>query len=406
MCKTDKAWSYTFEKMLHSKTNLIYDYRVDTDDGDPLTWHLPSLEYIQKSIPNPCGWGTGMEDCMITGSIALDCILARYAATGDKALREYAEKVFSGMRHCATVSDKRGFLARSVSPIDGVTHYMDSSRDQYTHFVFSSTAYYNSDLSTDKEKEQIREILVAFADRAIENITEKNDWNYLREDGGRGAVVRMWGPKVGKHEAFRLPMIYIAAWSVSGEQKYFDEYKKYRDEALEISKSIDFDKKPPMPSATGQMVYSLRLAYDLDPDEDFKARCDEYLKYLADYFREKSFAWVKEVCSPENKEKLNYSPVPWTEAPAFLEKYLDEYAYFVPTQLFTWKDGYPIARKYPVYASCCSLIYLLCPTAVYDAELMEHIKMIIDAIDYCKHQTSAPIFPLCAYWMMQNKPKI
>ena len=403
MNKLSDAWNFTFEKMLHPGTNLIYDYRVDTKDGDPLTWHLPSVEYIQKSIPNPCGWGTGMEDCMITAGVALDCILAKYEVTRDVSLRSMAKRVFSGMNLCASVSDQRGFLARSVSPVDGVTHYMDSSRDQYTHFVYSSIAYFFSDLVSDTEKEQIKNILVSFADRAERNITEENDWNYLREDGQKGAVVRMWGPKVGKHEAFRLPMIYIAAWVVSGEEKYFELYMKYRDEALEISKSIDYEKKPPLPFGISQMVYSLRLAYDHDPDAEFKARTLEYLKWLADYCKPKAVSYVLEACSPQSRHQLDYSPVPWEEAPAFLEKYLDGYAYFVPTQLFTWKSGYPTARKYPVYSACYATVYLLCPGTPYDEELMRSIEMIIDTIDYDKHRTNGPIFPLGAYYAMMAK---
>ena len=107
----------------------------------------------------------------------------------------------------------------------------------------------------------------------------------------------------------------------------------------------------------------------------------------------------------QNKEKLDYLPVPWNQAPAFIENYLDGYVYYVPTQLFTWKPGYPIARKYPVYSSCYAMIYLLCPLSCYDDELMEHIESVIDAIDYDKHHTNAPIFPLCAYYAMKSKMK-
>lgn len=404
MDKLKQAFDFTFDKMLCKRTNLIYDYRV-CGYGDPLTDHLPPIEYIQKSIPNPCGWGTGMEDCMISAGVALDTLMYQYERDKDPSLIPLAQRIFDGMLRCATVSKERGFLARSVSPVDGVTHYMDSSRDQYTHFVYSAVGYFNSAMSSDTEKTQIKEVLIAFADRAERNITEENDYNYLREDGKKGAVLRMWGPKVGKHEAFRLPMIYIAAWHISGKPKYYDLYMKYRDKALEISQSIDYEKKPPLPFGISQMVYSLRLAYDLDPDPLFKARCLKYLEWLADYCRGRSVAYIKEACSQENRWQLDYSPVAWTEAPAFLETYLDGYPYFVPTQLFTWKEGYSLARKYPVYSACYALVYIMCPSTVYDAELMDSLKLMIDTIDYEKHNTNGPIFTLCAYRAMLLKEK-
>ena len=373
MSKIDQAFEFMFDKMLCKSTCLFYDYRVGSLEN-PLTDHLPSPELIEKSIPNPCGWGTGMEDCMITGGVTLDAIISRYQSEPTDELISKAKTVFEGLYRCATVSDKRGFLARSVSPVDGKTHYMDSSRDQYTHWIYSALNYYRSPLSGEEEKQKIREVLVSFADRAFENITEENEWNYLREDDQKGAVVRMWGPKVGRHEAFRLPMIYVAAWFVSGNDKYYELYLKYRDEALAISKSIDFENKPPLPFGISQMVYSLRLGYDLDPDPIFKKNCLEYLDFLGKYAREKFFSYVENVQKPENLKELSYVPVDWTKVPAYLDKYLDGYAYYVPTQLFTWREGFPMARKYLVYSACYAAVYLMCPTNPYDNAIFQKIR--------------------------------
>lgn len=402
MNKSDQAFEFMFDKMLCKRTGLFYDYRVK-GLNDPLTDHLPGLELIEKSIPNPCGWGTGMEDCMITGGVTLDAIISKYKSEPSEDLIIKAKTVFDGMYLCATVSNSRGFLARSVSPIDGKTHYMDSSRDQYTHWIYSSINYYRSPLSGDSEKRKIKDVLLSFADRAFENITEENDWNYLREDSKKGAVVRMWGPKVGRHEAFRLPMIYIAAWFVSRDDKYYGLYLKYRDQALEISKSIDFENKPPLPFGISQMVYSLRLAFDLDPDTLFRKNCLEYLEFLAKYSKEKFFEYSNDVLRPENVKKLSYEPVDWTQVPAYLDKYLDGYAYYVPSQLFTWREGFPMARKYLVYSACYCMVYLLCPTSVYDGEIFNRINDLINAVDYENHYTVGPIFPLGVYWELINR---
>ena len=47
----------------------------------------------------------------------------------------------------------------------------------------------------------------------------------------------------------------------------------------------------------------------------------------------------------------------------------------------------------------------MCPSTVYDAELMDSLKLMIDTIDYEKHNTNGPIFTLCAYRAMLLKEK-
>ena len=52
------------------ETELFYDFVVD-DNGN--AWHhLPKPSQIANSYPNPCGWGTGMEDSSMNGGSAID----------------------------------------------------------------------------------------------------------------------------------------------------------------------------------------------------------------------------------------------------------------------------------------------------------------------------------------------
>ena len=119
------AWDYLWDKLFCPKTSLFYDYRVSTEkDGAVCT--LPSAEMVQKQIPNPCGWGVGMEDSVINNATMLDTVIARYEVTKSCEMQQYADKLYEGLKLCATVSDRSGFIVRSVSPFDGVSHYMTS----------------------------------------------------------------------------------------------------------------------------------------------------------------------------------------------------------------------------------------------------------------------------------------
>ena len=112
----------------------------------------------------------------------LEGIIARYNVTKEPELLEQAADIYEGLKTCATVSNQRGFLARSVSPIDGKSHYMNSSRDQYTHWIYIGYAFYNHPLCDESQKEKIRKVLVSFAEKAEHDVTGANNYSLLRED--------------------------------------------------------------------------------------------------------------------------------------------------------------------------------------------------------------------------------
>ena len=113
----DKAWNFILDNFFSHKTNLLYDFLV-RDCDDMLVGHLPSPAEINLQIPNPCGWGTGMEDSVLSAGSLLDAVVARYNVTKDKSLYSLTDNIFDGMMRCVVDIDK-GFIARSVSPVDG-----------------------------------------------------------------------------------------------------------------------------------------------------------------------------------------------------------------------------------------------------------------------------------------------
>lgn len=391
------VWKYLLENLFCEKTGLFYDF-IDVENRGAFGKYLPAPEYIEKCIPNPCGWGTGMEDGVINGGCMLEAAIAAYGAQRDETLLSYAKKFFAGLKTCASVSESEGFLARSVSPADGKSHYIDSSRDQYTHWVSAAAAYYESGLADEAEKAFIREALRAFAARCRKNVTPETGYNLLREDGGRGMVVGMWN--VMPHEAMRLPMLYLAAWKIGGAEEFAAEYWKYRDAALEKSEEIDFASCSRV-FALNQMQISLRFVYDHDDDAAFRERCLALMRRCAEYGLEKAIAQAEE--NAMHPERLNDKARPWNQTLAAYRGCVDGYVYYVPA-------GFKITRVPEALQSSwlvrdvgdAAALYTALPGAVYSGELMRAIEKTVAAIDFSKHTSDAPIYLLGPYHTLAN----
>jgi hypothetical protein len=253
-----------FAEHFNPEMRLIYDYRRNLSPGRGQD-HLPTPEEIAARLPNPCGWGSGMEDSVINGGVCLEMLVDRYHVTKDPASAELARTVFQGLRACATIHQVKGFVARSISPRDGRSCYPESSRDQYTHFGHGLWVYYNSGMASEGEKNQIRELLVDVALHLQKHITPENDFTIPRCDGKlpRSSVCKMW--EVNPHEAARLPMLYAAAYAVSGDQHWFQMYRKYASEAAKQSLQLHLRKYHAF--ALLQMQSSLHLLYEVEQED-------------------------------------------------------------------------------------------------------------------------------------------
>jgi hypothetical protein len=228
------AWEVSWKRFYRSDTQLFYDYLTSYEKGKELD-HLPTADEVKRQYPNPYGYGTGMEDCMISAGVMLSLIVDRYHVTHQEFLVKDAFSVFRGIQRCATDHGIPGFLSRGICHEDLRSIYINSSRDQYTHAVHGLWIYYHSPLCNDSVKKEIGIILSSFADRMILNVKQENDFDFLRADGTRDprGICRMWNVK--GHEAARLPMIYAAAWDVTGKQEYYEQYRSYIKPAVEQS---------------------------------------------------------------------------------------------------------------------------------------------------------------------------
>lgn len=387
----DAIWDYVWNCLYCEKTSLIYDMRT-TREKDGNIVHLPTPEEIAREYPNPCGWTSGMENSMINGGMMLDTVLNRYEKTGDPAMKGYADKLFLGIKRCAEISGSVGFLARSISPFDGKSYFPNSSRDQYTHVVYGLTRYFDSPLCTDKDA--VKQILVNFAHRAEQNVTPENEYDMLRADGKVGLVAKLWDVW-GWNEWLRLLMIYMAAYHVSGDTHWLDLYKPLRDEGIE--------KSQPDPDEHGSIVFqlqmqlSVRLLYDHDPDEEYRAKYLDLLQKVA----------ALNVDRIEEFRSI-VTEMPWFYNIPVLEWREPQSKDFVVVN--GEKRATPARDPYQtVYhkiffnlSNVFAMLYkqALCPDYAITDELLNAFSDVANVVDAVDHCTETPIYALAAYWAM------
>jgi glycosyl hydrolase family 123 len=274
----DGLWDVTWDRFYLPQTHLFYDYLTSYESGRELA-HLPTADEVRRQVPNECGYDTGMEDGMISAGVMLSLIVDQYAVVKDEELRQRARDVFEGIRLCATAHGVPGFLARGVCAEDLKNIYPNSSRDQYTHAVHGLWMYSRSPLCSPETRKEIGTILSAVADRMTRNVTPENNYDSLRADGTRDTrgISRMWNVK--GHEAARLPMLYAAAWDVTGKQEYHDLYRKYLKLAVKQSLSVE-NVQPTY--ALQQMQASLELLSALERDPDLKREMRQIMATVAE----------------------------------------------------------------------------------------------------------------------------
>lgn len=379
----DLAWSFVRDRLFYEKTNLIYDHVLDDLS------YFPTPEDAAASFPNPCGYGTGMEDSMINGASMLLACIGRQKREESAAAEALAHRLVKGILDCRETAKSYGFLPRSVTPLDGKSHYIDSSRDQYTLCVYAMHVYLSSELVTDAERARIADMLVAFAARAKRNVTPENGYDLLREDGLPTLCTVMWGEDLGNHEMMRLPMLYLAAWEASGDAHWLELYRGIREEALD--RSLPMMGRYSHLYTLQQMQMSVRLCYDLDPDASYRKRFMEILDAVADYVEAKI---------PQTRKNLHARA-----------------DYNAPFRSFR---EVPLAeRRTPVAGGCPNLspvrdeadsffilqdaldtvnVLNLCPNRILCEDAIGLYKEAMEKIDFSTHVTSVPVQALEAFY--------
>ncbi len=299
--QVERAWNAVWTKFYSPETKLFYDFIESYEPGKTLD-HLPTLEEVKSLYPHACGYGTGMEDCAISGGVLLCALIDRYAniefeggadvAARLAEIKRRARDVAEGLELLATVSGSPGFVARGVSPKAPGVCYINSSRDQVTHLTLALWEYYRSPLIEDAFKPRVADVLFAVADRMTRNVTPENNFDFLCSDGSpcRVGIQRM--ANVEDHEAARLTAIYATAWDVAKregneakEREYWALWRKWAPETIAQSAHIMENESllNRMPSyAYLQMQESLNVLWRLEQDDEFKATLAKTSRFIAE----------------------------------------------------------------------------------------------------------------------------
>ena len=286
--KMESMWNYVRGNFYSPATGLFYTV---APEKLPTPSDISELKPLKKNgVPNWHGGMSGMEDSSMFGGIILAGLCDRFLVLGDDASRERAREAFRGLKTAATAHGDKGFVARGVSPADGKSIYPGSSRDQFTHSIHGMWRYYNSGMSSDEEKGEIRSILSDIADKMAREVRADAVPPYsfkfyrgMADDRGVGKMLEVY-----PHEAARLSMFYAAAYDVTKNQKYFNLYKKHLPYALsrtaELMKMTDKQLRSLVPAySILQMQASLEVLYALEKDGALKKRIAELMDSLSEY---------------------------------------------------------------------------------------------------------------------------
>lgn len=383
------AWECVWMRFYHPETQQFYDYISSYQKGLELS-HLPTTQQVKRQYPNPCGYGTGMEDCVILGGTMLSAIIDEYEATQNPALKTNILNVFEGVKRSANIPESPGFVARGICIEDGKSYYYNSSRDQYTHCVHGLWRFYNSALSDDRQKEEIRFILSTIADRMHKNVTSANHFDFLRADGKECplGICRMWN--VQPHEAARLPMFYAAAWDVTGNKRYYELYRQYIEEAIKQSENIGNDYSG---YVYLQMLSSFELLYKLESDTSLKNKLNKLMLKVEKMSLQRAQSCKKELLS-KNKMELSVLGPDWR-----LAKNWDiQNGYLIP-RWGEYRKVWHLVRE----AGESLLVVFMVDNPIHSATKKELLNEIISYMDYTQTSGCGIFFHIAAYWKAQNK---
>ncbi|MBR2973342.1 MAG: hypothetical protein IKC41_03915 [Clostridia bacterium] len=386
------AWETVFKRFYCEETKLLYDYVTDVAKRG--FDHLPTPEEIAVCLPNPRGWGTGMEDSALNGSCLLEALLSAYALCKDQKLKALAKDIAEGLLSL----EQKGFVARSISPKDKKSFYPESSRDQYTHYVYALFSYFKSELCDAEIKEKIKDSLVRIAKKCERDITTENDFQMLRFDGKIGIVGKMWGA-VSPHEWLRLPMFYMAAYQVSGDKHFKELYESIVHEALENS---FLPMKKMRSYCLLQMQYSMRLIFDCTDDDGIKTKLMSLMRKNAEIGEKTSLKNSAEYMKPEHKQEIAYRFRKFDALEPIATSIEHGVQYYNTAQSERWEEN---PAFYPVRGVAeGAMMALLCPDFKKTKELLTAVENMADAIDYDNHYSVyAPLLLTCAYISCKEK---
>jgi hypothetical protein len=308
---------------------------------------------------------------------------------GDTALREAASKILDGMVLCGTLSPEGGLLLRSVSPRDGKSYYIESSRDQYTHFAHALWRYSHSPLADEAQRTTMRESIIAICTRMEQHMNPEHDFSICMEDGQPGVVDKMW--HVTPHEVARLPMIYAIGADLTGDSHWWELYRRYARQAADESLLVPLEMRTPY--AFLQEQVSLEPLYALE-NEDVALK-DTWLRAMQFVAgRVEAYSW----------QCLDYQPVDvatldmnWRHWPM-----QDLWGRLSPD----WPEALLSEQKTVREPAEGLLTQLMCPDRPLSTDQHALMERMLGQTENDACITYALLYPLAAYWKAVAKGEL
>ncbi len=385
----EQAFAFVKKVNFCERTSMLCDVKYDRI---PANWPTPGECYA--GYPNPSGYGTGTEDGCLAGGSMLDACVDMWEKTGNTEAGEFAGKLCEGLLRCAESAKDVGYIPRGLSPFDGQSHYPDSSRDQYTLFIYGLHRYFNSALCTAEQKARITEAAKNVAKRAVRNVTPETGYDMLNENGGKTFNSVMWedeGKKIlGNHETMRLPAIYLFAYETTKDEYFLELYRNLREYGL--SRCLPMAEQGYWALYTlHQMQSSLRLCYDADPDEEWKGKILEVMNIVADYCDD---VMAPKVAARLNDDERMYNlpQVPFRERDMEVHKW-----YHALGAVFALNLDHSDVREYFALQDMAGIVIVpgLVPGRRVRKEIIDLYLKGFCKIDIEKHERNTPVYFCC-----------
>lgn len=258
---------------LHADTQMFYDFAWAGRGFDL----LPTPDEVARGFPNAAGWGTGMENPALNAGQHLAGVVLRHRLGGDPQAAREARLLVGGLLRLLAAARSPGFLPRGLA-LDGVSHYTNSSIDQYTMVLYGLYQYHRSGLATTEEQQRIgaawHQVLARWEGAGWEDRRENGEAAFFGDIGA-----------LGPDRAPRLLAALLGGWALTGEVRWRDAY-------LEKTREADGARlQPGMPPARSalyvadQNQVAWRLLADLDDDPIRQAAYRQQLAETAAHVR-------------------------------------------------------------------------------------------------------------------------
>lgn len=266
----DAARRILWQHFVHLDTRMFYDYWW----GVPGFPHLPTADEVAREYPNAPGWGTGMENCALNAAQVLPGALLRHELAPDEGTEFEARTLFQGLLSLFGAASDPGFLPRGLA-LDGVSHYPNSSADQYTMALYALHACLGSGVATAAQQQEVREVWHNVLTR-----WERAGWEDRREDGGPALYGDM--NRIAPDRAGRLLAALLGGFVVTGDRHWHTVYRQ----KLEEQDGARLRTGLPPPNASlyvyDQNQVAWRLLWELEEDAGLRQRYRDLMTQTAD----------------------------------------------------------------------------------------------------------------------------